>query len=216
MEPLLPYDDLPHLTGVIPLLRTLTLGPDTAFAPVADPVVIFTEAPNLKEVVLSNYFNAFCITLPWSQITKLKMTECLYDTEMVAILHQTVVLEECSFALINMLSLPIPPIPPLVHLRSLILSNPNSEAEAYHILLLALTLPALEVIEALESFLGADPIATLSALRPYGYPQRIRIFDARSTSNVITMYTAAFPEATVNVKSMCMWNWEDESDLDQY
>ncbi|KAJ7741187.1 hypothetical protein DFH07DRAFT_965082 [Mycena maculata] len=209
----LPYEDLRHVTGTMPLLRTLTVGPNLEVeAPVAAPVVISTQAPNLKQITFSRCFSPFCITLPWSQITKLKLTGYLFDTEMVAILHQTAALEECSLALISVLSLPIPPIPPLVRLRSLILLNSSSDAEAYHILLPALTLPALEIIEALESFLGADPITTLSAFRPHGYPQRIKIFGARSTSDVITpheMYAAAFPEATVYVDLE-----ELDSDLD--
>ncbi|KAJ7741188.1 hypothetical protein DFH07DRAFT_943597 [Mycena maculata] len=204
IELLLPYDDLPQLTGVMPLLRTLTLGAETlrtASAPVADPVVIFTEAPNLKEVVLSEYFNPFCITLPWSQITKLTAT--LYDREAAAILRDAAALEECCLTLFYKLTSPIPPIPPLPRLRSLVLSALDTWRVAGTILLPALTLPALEAIKVFEPFLGSDPVATLSALRPHGYPPRIKIFGAGSTSDVITpheMYAAAFPEAIVNVE----------------
>ncbi|KAJ7741192.1 hypothetical protein DFH07DRAFT_891597 [Mycena maculata] len=195
IELLLPYEDLRHITGNMPLLRTLS-------------------APNLKEVVLSSCFNPFCITLPWSQITKL--TARLYEIEAIAILRQAAALEECCYTLFCQLSSPIPLIPlipPLPSLRSLVLSVPSTWRTAGPILLPALTLPALESIQVFEPFLGADPVATLSALRAYGYPGRIVISGARSSSDTTTpyqMYAAAFPEATVQVEL----ELEDESDSD--
>ncbi|KAJ7741194.1 hypothetical protein DFH07DRAFT_59421 [Mycena maculata] len=202
----LPYEDLRHVTGIMPLLRTLSVhvGPNLeldAKAPVAAPAVIFTQAPNLKEVVLSGYFNPFCITLLWSQITKL--TARLYETEAITILRDAAALEECCLTLFCQLRSPISPIPPLPRLRSLVLSASSTWRTAGPIHLPALTLPALESIQVFEPFLGADPVATLSTIRPHGYPRRIVISVAQFSSDTTTpyqVYTAAFPEATVHIE----------------
>ncbi|KAJ7741179.1 hypothetical protein DFH07DRAFT_981741 [Mycena maculata] len=85
----LPYEELRHVTGIMPLLHTLAVGPNGELkeeAPVSAPVVLCTQAPNLKEAMLLDCFNPFCITLPWSQITKLTAT-AMYDSEAVAILR---------------------------------------------------------------------------------------------------------------------------------
>ncbi|KAJ7711948.1 hypothetical protein DFH07DRAFT_763422, partial [Mycena maculata] len=127
IELLLPYEDLRHITGVMPLLRILTLGPTMELeesTPVATPVVLFIQAPNLREATLSSYFNPFCITLSWPQITKL--TAGLYNIEATAILRDATALEECRLTLFSEFSAPIPPIPPLTRLWSLVLSASSS------------------------------------------------------------------------------------------
>ncbi|KAJ7906671.1 hypothetical protein B0H13DRAFT_2020344 [Mycena leptocephala] len=99
---------------------------------------------------------------------------------------------------------PIPAIPPLLHLRSLYVWSFEGDPESPHPqhLFQALTLPALEVLSAFEPYLGPDPVATISALRPREYPQRIEIFTVRTTSDVAPrdIYAAAFPEAELRVE----------------
>ncbi|KAJ7937853.1 hypothetical protein B0H13DRAFT_2302324 [Mycena leptocephala] len=112
---------------------------------------------------------------------------------------------QCHLTLnLVLLSEPIPAIPPLLHLRSLYVWSFEGDPESPHPqhLFQALTLPALEVLSAFEPYLGPDPVATIFALRPREYPQRIEIFTVRTTSDVAPrdIYAAAFPETELIVE----------------
>ncbi|KAJ7604338.1 hypothetical protein FB45DRAFT_850887, partial [Roridomyces roridus] len=79
MDICVPLQDLEHFTVPMPLLRSVTVGP-TQYPPANTHVPghlqrkLFLHAPRLTDVVLSNLFNPFSITLPWSQITSLTAT----------------------------------------------------------------------------------------------------------------------------------------------
>ncbi|KAJ7487320.1 hypothetical protein B0H11DRAFT_1035182 [Mycena galericulata] len=201
---ILPRDELYRITVPTPLLRTLIIGPKEqldATTPVAAPVVMFSQAPKLKGVVLTMFFNPFSITLPWLQITTL--TAHLYDVEAATILRETMALEECRFTLYCSFSeVPIHPIPPILHLHSLSLLSPGIHAVSMEHLLAALDLPALENFTVDEPFLGKDPVVTLSALLRNSHPRRIEISRVRSTSDTAPydMYAAAFPTAILSVE----------------
>ncbi|KAJ7458771.1 hypothetical protein B0H11DRAFT_184017 [Mycena galericulata] len=197
---ILPQNEFHHITGPMPLLRNVFVGltnyrePELSVAPVA----LFAQAPKLKDVTLHSTFNPFSITLPWPQITTLTAT--LTVPKAVAILRETEAIEECHFSLYNgsQSTEPILPLPPLVWLRSLsLLSSNGAVPRSIGRFLSALNLPALESVTVFEPFLGADPVAALSALRPNGYPRRIGILAKNSFSGT-EMYAAAFPEATVS------------------
>ncbi|KAJ7121041.1 hypothetical protein C8R44DRAFT_171487 [Mycena epipterygia] len=192
----LPYEELHLIEGPMPLLRTLELG-STEFTDailVPPPVVLFDQAPNLKDVVLCLYFNPFCITLPWDQITTLSAT--LFDTEVVEILRHALNLEECSVWLYPSFEF-IDPIPPLVHLRSLYILNESDCGGDTEDLFAALVLPSLQTLKICEPLLGGNPVNALSSLCPQNV-QRIEVVCARIGSE--DQYNTIFPNASVSVK----------------
>ncbi|KAJ7676342.1 hypothetical protein B0H17DRAFT_1207331 [Mycena rosella] len=157
----LPYENLHLLVkGDMPALRTLGLGSNTKLfntMSITAPLVVFDHAPNLHTVELYTFFNPFCITLPWSQLTALSGR--LYDSELAEILRHSVKLEQCRFTLHTPAhSEPIAVIPPLTRLRALHLTSgdlsPGADDTAR--LLAALTLPALQTFTPVEPFLGTD------------------------------------------------------------
>ncbi|KAJ7510889.1 hypothetical protein B0H11DRAFT_1956464 [Mycena galericulata] len=213
---ILPYEELHRITGPMPLLRTAELGPNTnrdSIDPGVPPVMVFAQAPNLREVELSLFFNPFFTALPWSQLTVLSAN--LYELEAAAILRDAAALEVCCFTMYDGVELPLSalPIPSLLNLRSLRLLSSVSSPRSMRRLLPALNLPALESIVVFELFLDADPIATLSALRPSGYPKHIEILGAHSAgySARYKMYTEAFPEAVISMELAL----ESESESDE-
>ncbi|KAJ7510916.1 hypothetical protein B0H11DRAFT_1956564 [Mycena galericulata] len=218
---ILPYDELHRITGPMPLMRTAVLGPNMyrdLIDPGVPPVMICAEAPNLREVVLSRNFNPFFTALPWSQITVLTAT--LYEHEAAAILRDSAALEVCCFTMYGTVKLRLStlPIPSLLNLRSLNLLSPvdDPSPRSMRWLLSALNLPALESVAIFELFLGADPIATLSALRPSGYPKRIQILGAKREGYAqyemdTEAYGEAFPEAAISLDL----DLESESESDE-
>ncbi|KAJ7484040.1 hypothetical protein B0H11DRAFT_2416307, partial [Mycena galericulata] len=94
---ILPQNEFQHITGPMPLLCNVFVGPTEYHEPELGvaPVVLFAQAPKLKDVALHLTFNPFTITLPWSQITTLTAT--LVVQEAIAILHDTPAIEECRF-----------------------------------------------------------------------------------------------------------------------
>ncbi|KAJ7633191.1 hypothetical protein FB45DRAFT_1058154 [Roridomyces roridus] len=196
MEIVIPYEDLLRITGSMPLLRSLTIGPcNWGDGPDKPVPVLFTEAPALKNLVLSRKFNAYAMILPWAQITTLR-AEALCLDEAVEILRQTATLEHCTITMYSgdpsTASL-IPPLP----LRSLTLRyrghGGSTMAEHMFQLFAALKLKNLAVDEL---FLGPDPVGTLSRVCPNGYPRGIEIFSVRTSREI---YAAAFPLASLSV-----------------
>ncbi|KAJ7484035.1 hypothetical protein B0H11DRAFT_2416299 [Mycena galericulata] len=214
---ILPQNEFHRIAGPMPLLRNVFVGP-TEYPrfpePGAAPVVLFAQAPKLKDVALHLTFNPFSITLPWSQITTLTAT--LLVQEAVAILRETPALEECRFSMYSLAQStePILPLPPLVWLHSLSLLLPKDDDEmpvSIGRFLAALNLPALESVTVFEPFLGADSVPVLSALRSSGYPRRIEVIGANPFPGP-ERYAAAFPEATVSVELASL---DEESDSDE-
>ncbi|KAJ7633193.1 hypothetical protein FB45DRAFT_1003327 [Roridomyces roridus] len=192
MDISLPLDNLRKITGSMPLLRRLTIGVDRWDT--ETPLALFTDAPALKHVVLRSSFTPFIVALPWSQLTTLTL-EGLFANEAVEMLRQTSMLQDLTVTIHNgqpPTYFSIPPLP----LRSLKLHYYRPGADEYHQLFKALQLPMLQTLSVHEEFLGPNPVASLFALRPNGYPQEIQILGARTSRET---YAAAFPLASLSV-----------------
>ncbi|KAJ7633178.1 hypothetical protein FB45DRAFT_1058143 [Roridomyces roridus] len=199
LEIIWPFEGLRNIAGSMPLLRSVTVGPCEWGERPETPVVLFTEAPALRNAVLPNFFDPFAIILPWSQITTL-FADALRLDEAIEILRQSTTLEHCTITTIydgdaSAASL-IPPLP----VRSLTLrfSASSTAARLLH-LFAALNLPLLETLAVNEFFLGPDPVGTLSGLCPNRYPQEIEIFHARTPREI---YAGAFPLASLSVHEL--------------
>ncbi|KAJ7458736.1 hypothetical protein B0H11DRAFT_2060813 [Mycena galericulata] len=212
---ILPQNEFHHIAGPMPLLRNVFVGP-TDYPrfrePGVGPVVLFVQAPKLKDVTHYWTFDPFTITLPWSQITTLTAT--LVEQEATAILRDTPAIEECCFWMYSgaQAAEPLLPVPPLFCLRSLSLLLPHDDKSPVSMgrFFAVLKLPALESITVFEPFLGADPIAALSTLRPSGYPRWIEILSPNRFPDT-ERYAASFPEATISVE-LASLNEESDSD----
>ncbi|KAJ6602669.1 hypothetical protein DFH09DRAFT_1354917 [Mycena vulgaris] len=144
----LPFQELRLIQGDMPRLRKVTVGPHFLVSHAAAPIILFDQAPNLTDVVLSVLFNPFAIVLPWSHITTL--TGCLYANEVAEILRHTTRLERFSLSLASRLMYPTA-VPPLFHLTFLCLvPATDSASESVHHLLDSLTLPALKLFQLTE------------------------------------------------------------------
>ncbi|KAJ7107703.1 hypothetical protein C8R44DRAFT_857828 [Mycena epipterygia] len=165
----LPFEELDLIQGDMPRLRTLTFGPNMELEddpPVAARVVTFDRAPNLKNVVLSTFFNPFAITLPWSQITT--VAGDLYDSEVVEILRHTTNLEHFTLQLCSpRLSAPAM-VPSLAHLNFLCISLHvlSIRPDAVH-LLDSLTLPALQILQIDEHIFGYHPVDVMPSFTSF-------------------------------------------------
>ncbi|KAF7347116.1 hypothetical protein MVEN_01465800 [Mycena venus] len=110
------------IRGRIPLLRKLQI--TLSHQSIADPITVFSEAPNLREVELSTSLPGFVsalITLPWTQLTHLTCWN--QDTaESVRLLSLTPLLESFSVFQVEFRTptLRVPPAPVvLTHLHTL-------------------------------------------------------------------------------------------------
>ncbi|KAJ7121045.1 hypothetical protein C8R44DRAFT_877353 [Mycena epipterygia] len=200
MKVQLPYKELCLLKGAMPLLNTLTFGPTKELhntVAVPSPLVSFDQAPNLRGVVLSEYFNPFCITLPWVQITSLSAASV--DNEVAEILRHTTNLQEFRLSLypFSHLADPVAAIPPLFHLHSfhLLAQDPDC-SDGSQLLFRALKFPVLQTLKVFEPLLGDYPLETLSSLCPRQL-QRIEVVGARTSKG---QYRAVFPDASVSVE----------------
>ncbi|KAJ7606623.1 hypothetical protein FB45DRAFT_949496 [Roridomyces roridus] len=206
MHIFMPYENLRQLEASVsmPLLRSLTFGPDNLHRMTDDtperPMHLFTQAPQLKAVVLSHSFNPFCITLPWSQITTLEAV--LFDDQFFEILRQAQALESCTLWLNSQdfESPNLPTIPTLSRLRYLKVEGGTKEWAFFlqGFLRRLGTLPALESLHISEMFLGPDPVDAICSLRPRGYPREIEIWQACASLDV---YRGAFPEAQLAISA---------------
>ncbi|KAJ7633183.1 hypothetical protein FB45DRAFT_1058147 [Roridomyces roridus] len=199
------FEELCKITGAMPLLRSVTIGIERGEERPETPVVLFADAPALKHVDLHASFNPFILTLPWSQITSLT-AKALYVKEAVEILRHTTILEDCTLNIYP--NEPGPPTDfsiPSLPLRSLRLQCVGGGTDEMRQLFRALHLPALQTLLVHEGFLGPDPVATLSAVRPNGYPQNIEILGARNSRQV---YQAAFPLASLTVVTPPLQEWD--------
>ncbi|KAJ7614540.1 hypothetical protein FB45DRAFT_937185 [Roridomyces roridus] len=142
--------------------------------------------------------NPFTITLPWSQLTTL--TAELYIPEAIYVLGQTTALETCTLTIYGYADpAPARPVVSLLRLSSLSLYwGSDSEPDGSLVVLVsALTLPALDSLIVPEFFLGSDPLAALSQLRPQGYPLAMEIQKARLSFD---LYRESFPDAVLSVE----------------
>ncbi|KAJ7510886.1 hypothetical protein B0H11DRAFT_2269394 [Mycena galericulata] len=134
-------------------LRTAFLGPNDASdytSRVSVPAVIFSK--------LSISFNPFSTTLPYPQITAL--TAILYKRETTTPPLWKKFISSFDRMLVDP---PLPPIRHLLHLRATAFSHPLAKR----------TLAGEH--RDLRTFSGRAAAPALSALRPSGYPQRIKI-----------------------------------------
>ncbi|KAJ7613075.1 hypothetical protein FB45DRAFT_1036604 [Roridomyces roridus] len=199
-----PYEALRGFTAAMPILHSVLVGPSERYilpdtTPSHRAVPMFTLAPNLRRAVLSTKFNAFTITLPWSQLTTL--TADFYIPEAIYVLGQTTALEKCTITIYGYAdSAPAHSAVALPSLHSLSLYWGDGEPDDSLVALVsALTLPALDSLVVPEFFLGSDPIAALSRLRPHGSPRVMEIEEARLSFHA---YKAAFPDVVLSVDSL--------------
>ncbi|KAJ7651025.1 hypothetical protein FB45DRAFT_1078386 [Roridomyces roridus] len=205
LEICLPLDNLRSIKGSMPLLRSLTMGPNDELidpAPSEPRLHLFTDALRMESLILFTFFNPFYITLPWSQITSL--TASLYVHEAAEIMRNAAALEILIIIVYNVdeLNLPLAPIPPLSSLHTLILKTSSGGAEestGIPALLDALSLPALLFLNTYECFLGGDPVTAISALRPTGCLLRVHILAASTSQGV---YEKAFPNTRFVVEEV--------------
>ncbi|KAJ7641921.1 hypothetical protein FB45DRAFT_901355 [Roridomyces roridus] len=207
VELCLPFVYFEQMIGPMPMLHSLKVGPTQILPPFprpsAPPTAICMEAPNLKEVTLSMWFNPLWIALPWSQITTIEGAQ-LYVNEAMVILRNTVALERCNLTIVgdaDPTTIPTPmPLIRLPSLRSLTMlwhgRVSDNMDNLYTFFFKALSLPALESIRVSEYLLGEEPIAALSLLRPDGHIAEIRIIHAETSEEE---YSAAFPDAKLSV-----------------
>ncbi|KAJ7780017.1 hypothetical protein B0H16DRAFT_1500394 [Mycena metata] len=139
----MPFEDLSSIQGDMPRLRDLTFGP-CELPKNDDPTVfqLFDCSPQLTKVVLTECFVPLVIHLPWSQITHLEGL-CLYAHECGELLSAATNLVHCIMALCGGSDVPIPPIPPHLHIRTLILHVAEETHIYLDVLLNRITLPAL-------------------------------------------------------------------------
>ncbi|KAJ7134024.1 hypothetical protein C8R43DRAFT_1022215 [Mycena crocata] len=173
MELILPYTELRSIRGYMPALRALSFGPTNTSGGeeslyLAAPFVVFDHAPNLESVELYVSFNPLAIHLPWASITTLVAS--LYAEETVGILRDALALVRCTITLYPSADpATFTMLPPLPHLKSLILEEPvdywGLGTRNIINLLSALTLPALQTLEMDETVLGCPDIeVTIPAL----------------------------------------------------
>ncbi|KAJ7633156.1 hypothetical protein FB45DRAFT_523060 [Roridomyces roridus] len=195
----LTLEELRSIAGTIqpmPLLRSVTIGIEDWEERPEVPVPLLADAPALKHVVLYRGFDPFVVALPWSQITTL-VAEALCAKEAVEVLRHTTMLQDCHLGILDDgsaadFSMPIPSLP----LRSLKLqweTFNGGGADEIQRFFSALHLPVLQTLSVREDFLGPNPIATLSAVRPTGYPKQMEVLCAFTPRED---YEAAFPLAS--------------------
>ncbi|KAJ7617862.1 hypothetical protein FB45DRAFT_1034100 [Roridomyces roridus] len=91
-------DDL--FRGCLPSLRSLSISSDSQDgADATNALVAFADAPQLREVCLSQ-FPLLSIQLPWEQLTQLAL-DTVYIDECLVVLRQTIALETLSVAQIS-------------------------------------------------------------------------------------------------------------------
>ncbi|KAJ7244334.1 hypothetical protein C8J57DRAFT_1004659, partial [Mycena rebaudengoi] len=175
MEFILPYGDLRLVHGAMPLLRQLTIGPDSpSFGkgiPPGDngtpPLILFHEAPKLSSVTLPDSFVPSAIVLPWAQLTSV-FADAIYPYDCAEVLRHGTHLESVTFTMCeDPEEIDLQQIPPLVHLQSLVLlPHPHSAGQYQPPLLDALILPGLRTLQiSLQGFdILTDPRVTVTSL----------------------------------------------------
>ncbi|KAJ7280810.1 hypothetical protein C8J57DRAFT_1174431 [Mycena rebaudengoi] len=184
----LPIESLRLIGADFPLLRSLTLGPSRYARETGslDAISLFSNAPLLKQVALSNHFGPFEIQLPWSQLTSVS-AQCLSSAECIEILQHSAALQE--FRCDNLqgdASGNILPVAPLRHLHSLKFGGGSGHQR----LLEVFTTPTLQHLTILDSQFDAIPHINALILRLNCTLASLCIL---STYQAEATYHAAFP-----------------------
>ncbi|KAJ6629864.1 hypothetical protein B0H10DRAFT_1211737 [Mycena sp. CBHHK59/15] len=195
----LTFDDLRQIQGEMPFLRHLTVGFDTFPSEVSPgiaefpPITVFQEAPRLSTIVLDQQFLPSAMRLPWAQLTTI-VSYSLYPYECAEILCNAVKLIDVTFTIHLSEDDILSEVPPLMHLRSLVLRNGDSDGAqgAQMQLLGVLTLPALRRLEIFDEGFDPDSRATLVSLiaRSKCLLEELSITKARISES---LYREAFP-----------------------
>ncbi|KAK7018387.1 F-box domain-containing protein [Favolaschia claudopus] len=207
MEIILPFQILYDIQGDMPLLKRLVFGPSELpdqdeIEEMPSQAELFSAAPQLTHVVLSESFVPSMIRLPWSQLTTLEGL-CLYDHECAEILRHTCNLVHFTAALVCDFDPHLTEEITLIHLVDLILSVKSSwEGNDIAHLLHSLRVPALRILDLPEPFVsGGDPRGTIEELisRSGCDLWEIRI---REASMAETVYRHTFPSiATLTIET---------------
>jgi hypothetical protein len=146
---------LPTFQGPIPLLRHL----DLAFKVPA--ICELTRVPSLRSVVL-NHVAAFCVTLPWTQLTSLTLRG-VQPSQCVPILRQTSNLVHCELCVHNQTNYSNQRTPDVAFpfLKSLVLKKIKGDCPVTGYLE-TFVVPALRGLQIPEKFLGSNPIGSLT------------------------------------------------------
>ncbi|KAJ7659132.1 hypothetical protein DFH06DRAFT_1472567 [Mycena polygramma] len=166
------HDELPKWRSELPLLRVLHISPVHGFQYPSPPdhvSPLFLSAPNLNTVAIHRGHRAM-LPLPWEQLTSVSILThgCLDNA--IHILRRAPNLTDFTAELGQLSSLgmvsdiELPPIPPLMHLRSLVLLHapaalPTTNATVQKRILGILTLPALHRVDV-----SAPLVSTVAAL----------------------------------------------------
>jgi hypothetical protein len=187
-----PFDDLRWLDRPFPLLRDLTFGP-AYYSATEGAIIAFRNASQLKRVVLCVMFNPSRVVLPWSQLTSINAEE-MELAKAADILRQATALVSFRCAIWDPGAVPRA-VPPLVHLRSLILRDNKNIHGPQKRLLDALTAPTLRHLTISEHELGYDPISTIVAFLSRS---RCSLDSLHITHSALPFdYRAAFPSIKV-------------------
>ncbi|KAJ7176975.1 hypothetical protein C8R46DRAFT_1077910 [Mycena filopes] len=146
---------LPATPRPMPLLRHLDLSLISDLS--NTNIVLFRDAPELRTVRL-NHQAAADLQLPWAQLTSVALT-AVFAYECAAVLRQTPNVLHCELSLMKQITSPPATELTLPSLQSLVLDHVEPFFFAY---LQTLTLPVLRNLTIPESFLGEDPIDTLT------------------------------------------------------
>ncbi|KAJ7149606.1 hypothetical protein C8R46DRAFT_1125614 [Mycena filopes] len=153
----LPVHPMLRTARPLPILRRLDLSLDSW--PIAQEILIFSDAPQLRTVTL-NDSAALGVLLPWSQVTSVTLN-VFYEHECATVLKKTSNLQHCELMVIDGgQSMDFPEIS-LPHLTFLTLVG-DERYDPVAEFLDTLLVPALRTLRVPESFLGADPIDTLT------------------------------------------------------
>ncbi|KAJ7215131.1 hypothetical protein B0H12DRAFT_1154905 [Mycena haematopus] len=199
------HSQLRSIEGPMPLLRSLDLalhGQDGR----PNTKISFLEAPLLRTVLL-NAYAVEIIMLPWAQLTSLAL-HGIFPEECVPILQHTSNLVHCELALLEDSDDENVPDVTLPFLESLTLTHilEDNSVTGY---LQTLTVPALRRLRVPESFLGPNPIDTLTSFmstRGSGQLQELCVTGIRSVSD--SSYRCAFLSTKVSFANWAMSFWD--------
>jgi hypothetical protein len=162
---LIPFEDLRWLNRPFPLLRDLTFGPTHNYNSAIDSaIMVFCDAPQLKNVFLGPAFYPSRVVLPWSQLSSID-ADSIIPADAADIMREATVLVNFRCSLWAFVSRPPRAVPALVHLKSLsIRDGEPSFYDVQKLLLDALTTPALRHLIVSERELGSEPISVIASL----------------------------------------------------
>ncbi|KAJ7149637.1 hypothetical protein C8R46DRAFT_1358706 [Mycena filopes] len=153
----LPVHSMLKAPHFLPILRHLDLSLNSS--PVPQEILMFSDAPQLQTVTLTDAA-ALGVVLPWSQLTSVTLN-ALDPHECASVLRQTPNLRLCELLLVPRKTRVVFPEIRLPCLVSLTLRGFHQVVVTGY--LDTLVVPTLRSLKVQESFLGEDPIATLTS-----------------------------------------------------